>query len=211
MLKWTNAPSVPKLFVTLYCVLMNSAPAASPSSPTPTTHFENRLSVNAPSASIIIRNHSSCPLKLLHIAHDNNQTKLTLPELITGAATESQYTEETGHISFSGGYFSSMQQRAVGTYQVTCENKRHLLTLSFFIAPDHYTDGYFIDKTFNSQDTPVILYPPGKTTIVGSTPIILTLINKEVTNDSRTEPDPSTDTEDSEIIPSSADDSIRDD
>ena len=200
MLKWTNALRVQKLFITFYSVVLSTYPSAKTPPPVSPTSIEHSLSISAPSPHIIIRNHSFCPLSLLHFAHYNNQTTLTLPERIEGVSIENQYAEGAGHVSFSGGYFSSMQQRATGTYKITCGNKRYLLNLSFFIAPDHYGDGYFIDKTLNSEDSPVILYPPGKTSIMGNTPIVLTLINKEATNDSRTEPSSSTDPKEGEDV-----------
>ncbi len=151
------------------------------------SHLQHSLSVTAPSTNILIKNESSCALKLVDISHDNNQTKLSLPSDIPVIEPGALSNEELGNITFSGGFLSSMQQRATGTYQLTCGTQRHLLSLSFFIAPDYYGDGYWVDKTFSRTNAPVILYPPGKTSIMSSKEIVLTLINMESPNEIITE------------------------
>lgn len=187
-----------RLLLKTFWALLVPLIVASPANP---PLFQHTLSVAAPSVNIVIKNLSKCPLLLMEVQHDNNQTSLSLPKEILAAPSEKQQVIGTGHISFSGGYFSSMQQRATGTYQVTCDNQRHLLSLSFFIAPDYYGDGYWIEKQFSSSDIPLLLSPPGKTSIAANTPVVLTLINKEVFDASKADSEDQTEEQDPEDAP----------
>lgn len=126
---------------------------------------------------VFINNGSSCQLTLGNICHDSSKTNLTLPHSIE------PNTNGSGRVSFSSNW-SSDPQRAVASYLLNCQNKNYLLTLYFYVGkgPSEFDShvGYWVDKQLMDADTPVIVYPQGKTSIANNTPVVIGLLDTEI-------------------------------
>lgn len=130
------------------------------------------LHADAPSTNIVISNESACQLERVHLS--NQTASLSLPTLVSPNDTK------PGYISFSGSLIAKGQQQAIGQYLVTCDKRKYILTLDFFVGLGAISDhDYFFSASIDDSDSPLLVIPNGQTFISNGQPVHVRLLNKE--------------------------------
>ena len=126
---------------------------------------------DVPSTNIIIQNNSACSLELVYL--QNFTAKLSLPEKIE------PYSVLNGHIKFDNSFISTNQQEATGQYILSCDTKKSIISLSFYIGNDHIDEYNYFFEAQGDHNSPVLILPFGKTIVTNTLPVMVSFLDKE--------------------------------